>query len=130
MENLSKQTELRDIETEKDITILVHTFYHYVQKDERLNYIFNDFTKIDWSAHLPKMVDFWSNIIFRAGRYHGHPFRRHQSLPLHLEDFARWLALFFNTVDLLFTGPRAEQVKLTAYNIAKSFASRLDLITN
>jgi len=119
---------LHDIESEEDITELVHTFYSYVQKDERLGYIFNDFAKTDWDNHLPKMVDFWSNILFRTGRYKGHPFRQHLPLPLKLNDFERWLALFFNTVDLLFKGPRADQAKQMAYNIATSFASRMELI--
>ncbi|HKJ33141.1 MAG TPA: group III truncated hemoglobin [Balneolales bacterium] len=119
---------LHDIESDDDVVRLVHTFYHYVQKDERLNYIFNEFAGIDWDTHLPKMVDFWSNILFRTGRYHGRPFRQHVPLPLKLKDFERWLGLFFNTVDLLFEGPHAEQVKQMAYNIASSFASRLELL--
>ena len=129
MEELKqKKLILQDIESEEDIKTLVHTFYTYVQKDERLGYIFNDFAKTDWDNHLPKMVDFWSNILFRTGRYKGRPFRQHLPLPLKLNDFERWVALFFNTVDLLFKGPRADQAKQMAYNIATSFASRMELI--
>ena len=39
--------------------------------------------------------------------------------------FQRWQALFFLTVDELFAGPKAEEAKLRALNIAHVFEHRL-----
>lgn len=114
-----------DIENHKDVEQLVHSFYDKVQQDDRLNYIFNDFAKVHWVSHLPKMVDFWSNLLFQTGRYKGHPFRQHVSLPIEYGDFERWVLLFEQTVNELFEGKKAELAKELAGKIASSFSIRL-----
>lgn len=45
-----------------------------VRDDEHLEYIFNDVAQVEWDDRLPKMVDFWSNLLFQTGRYKGRPF--------------------------------------------------------
>lgn len=116
-----------DIQTDEDISLLVHTFYGKVQDDERLGYIFNDFAEVDWDHHLPRMVDFWSNLLFQTGRYKGRPFRQHLPLPIEKEDFNRWYNLFTETVDCCFEGERAEYAKEMAGKIAASFSLRLKM---
>ena len=68
---------MKDIADDEDVKTLVHVFYDKVQQDERLGYIFNDYADVDWDHHLPRMVDFWSNLLFQTRRYHGRPFRQH-----------------------------------------------------
>lgn len=114
-----------DIRNDDDLKLLVHQFYSRVQEDERLGYIFNDVAQVDWSYHLPRMVDFWSNLIFQTGRYDGKPFRQHLPLPIKQDDFSRWFGLFTDTVDQLFSGPRADYAKDMALRIARSFAVRM-----
>ncbi len=116
---------MHDIRNEEDITTLVHAFYGKVEQDERLGYIFNEVSEVDWDAHLPKMVDFWSKMLFRTGRYKGRPFREHLPLPIERDDFSRWVSLFIETVDEHFMGNRAEYAKEMAKNIANSFSSRM-----
>lgn len=118
---------MSDIKNDKDIEKLVHTFYGKVQEDERLGYIFNDFAEVDWDNHLPKMVDFWSNLIFQTGRYKGRPFRQHLPLPIEKMDFNRWYNLFKETVDEFFEGERADHAKEMAGKIATSFSIRLEM---
>ncbi len=128
MKVLKKNTvSLRDIDNDEDLTKLVHTFYARVQKDERLGYIFNDYAKVDWEHHLPKMVDFWSNLVFQTGRYKGRPFREHLPLPVERNDFNLWYGYWVATVDDLYKGERAEYVKEMAGKIASSFALRFQL---
>lgn len=114
-----------DIRNDDDIRIMVHTFYGKVQDDERLGYIFNEFAGVDWDHHLPRMVDFWSNLIFRTGRYEGQPFRLHLPLPIQTNDFHIWYNLFTETVDCCFEGERAEYAKEMAGRIAASFSLRM-----
>lgn len=114
-----------DIQNEKDIATFVHAFYAKVEKDERLGYIFNDFAEVDWDEHLPKMVDFWSKLLFGTSHYNGRPFRQHMPLPIKPGDFRRWVGLFEETVNEHFEGERAEYAKEMAVNIANSFSSRM-----
>ncbi|SHF33263.1 hemoglobin [Fodinibius roseus] len=118
---------MRDIQDDEDIKKLVHSFYHSVEQDERLGYIFNDFAQVDWEEHLPKMVDFWSNLLFQTRRYKGRPFRRHLPLPVKKEDFSRWYGLFEATTDQHFRGENAEYAKEMAGKIASSFSVRMEM---
>src|SRR6056297_2999305 len=114
-----------DIRNEEDITTLVNDFYAKVEEDERLGPIFNEAADVDWDEHLPKMVDFWSKMLFRTKRYKGRPFRQHLPLPIEQEDFDRWVGLFTETVDEHFSGPKANYAKEMAENIANSFKTRM-----
>lgn len=118
---------MHDIRNDEDIEKLVYAFYDRVQDDERLGYIFNDFAQVDWEHHLPNMVDFWSNVLFRTGRYKGRPFRRHMPLPIEKMDFGRWYNLFTDTVDDFFEGDRADYAKEMAGKIASSFSIRMQM---
>ena len=115
---------MQDIRNEQDISLLVNTFYGKVQDDERLGYIFNEVARVDWDNHLPRMVQFWSNLF---GRYKGRPFRQHLPLPIEDGDFDRWYGLFEETVNELFAGEKANLAKELARNIASSFEMRLEM---
>lgn len=117
----------KDIRNDEDITLLVHQFYKKVGNDERLGYVFNDVAQVDWDIHLPKMVDFWSNILFQTRRFNGRPYRKHHPLPIKRADFDIWLGLWRETVDELFTGENATHVKEMAFKIASAFTIRLEM---
>lgn len=111
-----------DIQNDQDVETLVQKFYEKVQRDERLGYVFNDYAQVNWDKHLPKMIDFWSNLLFQTGRYKG----RHLPLPIEEGDFDRWYGLFQQTVDKNFRGEKAMLVKKLARNIASSFELRME----
>ncbi|NCP83346.1 MAG: group III truncated hemoglobin [Bacteroidetes bacterium] len=116
-----------DILTEEDIQKMVLSFYSRVENNERLNYIFNDFAKVNWEDHLPKMFDFWSNVVFGTGRYRGNPYREHLPLPIVKNDFIHWFSLFEETVLELFEGENAKIVVQVAMNVANMFRTRMDM---
>ncbi|CAN5129794.1 group III truncated hemoglobin [soil metagenome] len=118
---------MKELKNDEDVKVLVHAFYDKVQHDERLGYIFNEFADVDWDHHLPRMVDFWSNLLFQTKRYYGRPFRQHLPLPILKDDFNRWLSLFKDTVDEHFEGQKAEHAKEMASKIASSFSIRLEM---
>jgi hemoglobin len=118
---------MHDIQTEKDIEKLVYSFYDKVQKDERLDYIFSDFAQVNWDTHLPKMIDFWSKLLFQTKRYKGRPFRQHLPLPVQKTDFELWYGYFKETVDKYFKGEKADYAKEMAGKIASSFMIRLEM---
>ena len=81
--------------TEEEIRTLVHDFYDDVRQDALLGPIFNSRIH-DWDAHLAKLVDFWSSILLRTGRFNGAPMPMHAAMPgLTAGLFQRWLALFY-----------------------------------
>lgn len=107
-----------DISTRNDIEVLVNTFYGQVRKDDRIGYIFNDIIGNDWSHHLPVMYQFWETIILNQPGYTGNPVRKHididKKIPLEEPHFQRWLELWKDTVDSLFEGEKADEIKKRA----------------
>jgi hemoglobin len=83
--------------TEELIRELVETFYDRVIRDPELGPIFHKALSGRWSQHLRLMVDFWSSVALRTGRYQGKPQAAHMSMNLTPELFARWLSLFEKT---------------------------------
>jgi len=88
--------------SEEMIRQLVETFYDRVIRDPELGPIFHKELSGRWSMHLKLMVDFWSSVALRTGRYSGKPQAAHFGLPLTPELFARWLALFEETAREIF----------------------------
>jgi|JI81BgreenRNA_FD_contig_123_43147_length_8743_multi_4_in_0_out_2_3 hemoglobin len=111
-----------DIRTRADIELLVSTFYEGVLKDEVLAQYFTGAKPVNFEKHLPRMFDYWENVLFHTGSYMGNPIFAHKLVhvrqQLHAEEFSRWIKLFLKTIDGLFTGPMATELKLRARNIA------------
>jgi hemoglobin len=111
-----------DIASRADIVRLVDGFYERVRGDELLGPIFNDVAHTDWARHLPKMYDFWEGVLFGVAGFRGNPLAVHRDLarrvPLGRREFGRWLDLFHESVDALFSGPCAEDAKARALRIA------------
>lgn len=113
-----------DILNRKDVEVLVDEFYERVRKDEVIGYLFNEIAQTDWSHHLPKMYDFWEVILFGTGSFKGNPMQVHRELhyksPLSSEQFQHWFKLFADTVNNLYEGKNAEDIKQSASNIAQT----------
>lgn len=111
-----------DIRHRKDIEKLVNTFYDKVKTDEVIGYLFTDVAKVNWELHLPKMYDFWENILFFSANYEGNPMVKHKELhqksTMTKTHFDHWNQLFIQTVDELFQGKKAEEIKNRAMNIS------------
>ncbi len=99
---------------------LVETFYGRVIRDPDLGPIFRRALSGRWSAHLALMVDFWSSVALRTGRYGGKPHAAHAGLALTPELFARWLALFEATAAEICEPPVAAFFTDRARRIAES----------
>jgi len=111
-----------DIKNRSDIEKLINTFYAKVKVDKTIGYFFIDVIPVNWETHLPKMYDFWENVIFNTGLYEGNPIQQHQHLhqksELSKAHFDHWMMLFTSTVDELFVGEKAELTKQRANSIA------------
>ncbi len=121
--------ERSDISSREDILTLVETFYTRAFADELIGRIFTDVVHMNLPRHMPIMADFWQTVLFKAGLYSRNALKIHFDIhaqePLTLEHFNRWLQLWTNTVDDLFSGEKAEMAKVQAHLIAGSLHRRV-----
>jgi len=106
---------MNDITTKQDLEQLVDTFYGHVLKDESLAPFFKH---LDFKAHLPKMIHFWSFVLLDEPGYTTNVTDKHMHMPLSKAHFDRWVELFQSTVDAQFQGEKAEMAKQRATLIA------------
>jgi hemoglobin len=113
--------DLRD----EDLHELLVDFYDGIARDPLLAPYF---VTVDMDAHMPRIVGFWSTLLFHTGRYSGNAFRPHQAMPgLAAEHFASWVRAMEATVDAHAAGPNAERMKALAHRIAYSMQLRLGI---
>ena len=62
-----------------------------VLRDDDLGPLFRRALSHRWDEHLAIMVDFWSSIALRTGRYEGKPQQAHRGMALVEGHFERWL---------------------------------------
>jgi hemoglobin len=115
--------------TGEDIRRLLNLFYGQVRRDPLLGPVFAravGTTDADWAAHLTRLVDFWSSVVLRSGRYHGDPFGAHRRLPdLQPAMFDRWLSLFGEACAEVFEPDVAAALRGLADRIARSLRTGL-----
>lgn len=118
-----------DITTRDDIRRLVVDFYRDVAMDDLLGPIFAA-AHVDWSVHIPKLIDFWAWQLLGEPAYERNPLRAHEPVhsrtPFSDEHYQRWLGMFETTVDELFAGTVAEAAKGRARRMAKAMKRLLD----
>jgi hemoglobin len=104
---------------------LLTAFYAAVGRDPQLGPYF---AGLDMTAHIPRIADFWSTLLFHSGRYTGNAFRPHAVMRgLQTTHFDRWLAALEAVVDARHTGPVAERMKALGHRVAYSMQLRLGL---
>ena len=116
---------MRDLGDE-DLHDLMTAFYVAVEADPLLAPYF---IHLDMRAHMPRIVDFWSTMLFHTGRYTGSAFQPHSQMPgLTGEHFSHWVATLERSVDSRFAGENASRMKDLAHRIAYSMQVRLGIV--
>lgn len=119
-----------DIASRADIELLVNTFYDKVKGNDILGYIFEDIAQVNWIAHLPRMYSFWESQLLDQQTFTGNPMVKHIALSkqtsLTEKEFSEWLRLFDKTVDETFKGPKADEAKIKAANIARLIRHKIN----
>lgn len=115
---------MRDLQ-DADLDELLVAFYATIADDALLAPYF---AVVDMTAHMPRIVAFWSTMLFRTGRYSGSAFRPHLEMPgLTAEHFARWVATLEAVLEARFAGPNARSMMELAHRIAYSMQLRLGI---
>jgi len=119
-----------DIKNIDDIKLMVDSFYRKIREDELLKDIFNNKIGDRWPEHLEKMFRFWQTVLLDEHTYYGSPFLPHAKLPISKEHFEEWLKLFYETVDELFSGEKAQRAKWQGERMAVMFHSKIEYYKN
>lgn len=119
----------KDVTDRSDIEDIVARFYKAVLKDPIVGFIFTDVAKIQLDHHLPIIVNFWCDSLFREANYTGNPLQAHldihQKMPLRPGHFTRWLFLFEKAVNEFHSGDNAQKMLDRAELVAKSISAAL-----
>lgn len=114
----------RDI-SDADLHDTLTSFYASVAEQPLLRPYFET---LDMAQHMPRIVAFWSTLLFHTRQYTGNAFRPHLEMPgLDTEHFAIWVATLERVVDARFDGPIASLMKELAHRIAYSMQLRLGI---
>ena len=93
---------MQDLATRGDVHDLVVGFYREIVFDEVLEPVFDEVAEVDWTVHLPKLVDYWCRVLLGMPGYEGaliSPHRRvHDIESFRPEWFDRWYELHGNSV--------------------------------
>ena len=120
----------KDILNIGDIKLLVDTFYDKVREDQLIGPIFNERIQNRWPQHLAKMYTFWQTVLLGEHTYYGSPFPPHANLPVQKEHFERWLSLFSQTLQELFSGEIANEAIWRANKMAVMFQYKIEHFKN
>ena len=122
-------TEVSDLDTRARIHDLVVRFYREIAFDDLLGPVFAEVAEVDWSVHIPKLIDYWCRVLLGQPGYDGFILAPHQQVndrqTFSPDLFDRWFGLFAATVDSGWRGPIADRAKSHAERTAKMLARRL-----
>ncbi len=114
-----------DIKSREDIERLTNAFYTKLLEVEEIKPVF---ASIDFPAHIPHIVSFWSLVLLDEEGYKTNVFDKHINLPIKAHMFDIWLKIFTDTVDELFKGEIAELAKQRATSLTYTFKAKWETI--
>ena len=115
---------MKDIKTREDILLIMRKFYDKLLADDSINFFFTKVTTVDQhlEAHFEILATFWEQSLFLKGGYYNNMFSIHKEIhektPFTKEHYTIWLNHFNSTIDALFKGKNAEQMKTQALSMA------------
>lgn len=120
---------LRDLDDRAQIHDLVVAFYREIVFDDLLGPVFQEVAEVDWSHHIPTLVDFWCRVLLGQPGYGGYVLGAHEAVDrlerFRPEHFDRWYALWVESVESGWAGPIADTAVSHAARIAGVLARRL-----
>jgi hemoglobin len=118
-------TDRCDIRTRDDIERLLVAFYERAMVDQLLEPVFTAGQMV-LATHLSRMASFWEVTLLHEGDYSGRPVQIHRHLVdaagLRAVHFARWLAIWTETVAVMFSGPVADKARAEAARMGAALA--------
>jgi Truncated hemoglobins len=120
---------VRDLDDRAQIHDVVVAFYREIVFDDLLEPLFDEVAEVDWAAHIPKLIDFWCQVLLGQPGYDGYFLGAHALVNdlerFRPEHFDRWFALWSASIDARWAGPMADKAKDHAAHMAGVLAHRL-----
>jgi hemoglobin len=118
-----------DLDSRAKVHDLVVHFYREIVFDPVLDPVFEEVAEVDWSVHIPRLVDYWCRVLLGHTGYDGMILAAHR----HVHDrqafepvlFDRWYGLWVASVDARWAGPKADLAKAHAARIMAVLAHQL-----
>jgi hemoglobin len=118
-----------DLDSRADIHDLVVGFYREIVFDDVLAPVFTEVAEVDWSAHIPRLIDYWCRVLLGHPGYDGAILTAHRHVhdlePFRPEHFEVWYRLWVDSIDSHWSGPIADEAKAHAARIASVLAHQL-----
>ena len=118
-----------DLSTPAAIHDLVTRFYREIVFDDLLAPVFDEVAEVDWTTHIPNLIDYWCWIVLGTDRYRGAVTATHRHLharqaltPAHCD---RWYQLWCSTIDESWVGPCAEKATTHAAALMAGMAKHV-----
>ena len=124
---------MHDIITKESIKELVSSFYPKIIQDPLVGPYFterlgSDINSQEWQEHLELLTNFWAMQALGDLEYRGSPLAPHFSMAgLDRATFERWLELFYETIDEIYTPSAGSFFKERSSNIARNFMINLGI---
>lgn len=119
----------RDLDDRAQVHDLVVAFYREIVFDDLLGPIFEEVAEVDWTTHIPTLIDFWCRVLLGEPGYDGYVLGAHQVVNdlerFRPEHFDRWFSLWVDSIDSRWAGPFADRAKAHAAHMAGVLARRL-----
>lgn len=121
---------MKDIETRKDIELVLQKFYEQAFVDDRIGFFFTEVVPLDLKTHLPVIADFWESVLFGTQGYRKNVMEIHQHISslskIEKQHLERWVSLLHQVVNSNFEGSNAELMKQRARSIATLMEIKLN----
>jgi hemoglobin len=122
-------TRYIDLDSRSQIHNAVVSFYRELVMDDLLGPIFEEVAEVDWSIHIPLLIDYWCRVLLGHQTYQGAILEAHRHVhelqALTVDHFDRWYGLWVMTIDHEWVGPSADKAKAHAAKIARSLSRQL-----
>jgi len=119
----------RDIAGRSDVHDLVVDFYREIVFDDLLAPVFGEVAEVDWTSHIPRLIDYWCRVLFGEPGYRGAILTAHRHVhdldAFRLEHFDRWYELWVHSIDAAWQGPVADDAKRHAARVGASLSRHL-----
>ncbi len=128
------EKDFTDLRSREDIAEVVQMFYRSAIDDVSIGYIFTEVAQLNLEEHIPVICDFWETVLLGNMVYKGSVVYKHILLSrkskLLPEHFERWLSIWISTVDGLFAGEKAEEMKNRAHMMAEMMKHKINYFDN
>ena len=113
----------KDISSREHIKLILSEFYKKLVSDSKMFPFFEEIVQNDTlEEHLEVITDFWQDLLLSTTTYRNNVLQKHldfnKKVTFEKEHFNLWLNYLVTTIDELFEGQIAENMKNSASSIA------------